>query len=417
MMALPGFAKDKRGKQTMKIISYNIEYGMRADTTAGKTIFSTWMRNQDPDIVCLQEANKFTQKSLEALAASYGHPYAVLQKEKGFPTAITSKYPIVNIMKVENNMWHGFVMGTINGYHIISLHLSPHRYESRQLDIDLILETIRQNGPFEKWLIMGDFNSVSPVDAGKYAAFLRNIPFISVPTSSSSDGFSSASASLLVHGKRTSVPAKLAYGIVVDTQIIRTAPEKFIYSGIGDMISKITALYDWIYEEKCGYSTVNDFAVMIAKKAVNSFVRTPYQSIKDELFLKELVDSLAMSGIANEIAGSSAPTSGSEHLISHALDKLLEAPQLHGIQVGIATYIMSKVHNHRYVRVQTVLEETGFFDFAATLQMKKSDFLAAIDLAPSIKPFRHTYLHEEKYREEAKRLVREDEILNRILVD
>lgn len=162
MMALPGFAKDKRGKQAMKIISYNIEYGMRADTTAGKTIFSTWMRNQDPDIVCLQEANKFTQKSLEALAASYGHPYAVLQKEKGFPTAITSKYPIVNIMKVENNMWHGFVMGTINGYHIISLHLSPHRYESRQLDIDLILETIRQNGPFEKWLIMGDFNSRIP---------------------------------------------------------------------------------------------------------------------------------------------------------------------------------------------------------------------------------------------------------------
>ena len=40
------------------------------------------------------------------------------------------------------------------------------------------------------------------IDAGKYAAFLRNLPFISVPTSSSSDGFSSASASLLVHGKR-----------------------------------------------------------------------------------------------------------------------------------------------------------------------------------------------------------------------
>ena len=40
------------------------------------------------------------------------------------------------------------------------------------------------------------------IDAGKYAAFLRNIPFISVPTSSSSDGFSSASASLLVHGKK-----------------------------------------------------------------------------------------------------------------------------------------------------------------------------------------------------------------------
>lgn len=82
--------------------------------------------------------------------------------------------------------------------------------------------------------------------------------FISVPTSSSSDGFSSASASLLVQGKRTSVPARLAYGIIVDTQVIRTAPEKFIYSGIGDMISKITALYDWIFEEKAGCGEVND---------------------------------------------------------------------------------------------------------------------------------------------------------------
>lgn len=254
------------------------------------------------------------------------------------------------------------------------------------------------------------------IDAGKYAAFLRKLPFISVPTSSSTDGFASASASLIVDGRRTSVPARLAYGIVVDTEVIRTAPVRFIYSGIGDMVAKITAIYDWIYEEKCGCGQVNDFAVMIAKKAVNSFVRTPYEKITDELFLKELLDSLSMSGIANEIAGSSAPTSGSEHLISHALDKLLETPQLHGVQVGIATYIMAKVQDHRYVRINTVLTETGFWDYAATLGMRKDDFLAAIDLAPSIKPHRHTYLHEEKYREEAKRLVREDEVLGRILV-
>jgi glycerol-1-phosphate dehydrogenase [NAD(P)+] len=254
------------------------------------------------------------------------------------------------------------------------------------------------------------------IDAGKYAAFLKNLPFISVPTSSSTDGFASASASLIVNGRRSSVPAKLAYGIIVDTQVIRTAPEKFIYSGIGDMVSKITAIYDWIYEEKCGCGQVNDFAVMIAKKAVNSFVRTPYESIKDDLFLKELLDSLSMSGIANEIAGSSAPTSGSEHLISHALDKILEVPQLHGIQVGIATYIMSRVHDHRYIRINKVLTDTGFWDYTATLNMRKEDFIKAIDMAPSIKPHRHTYLHEEKYREEAKRIVMEDEVIGKILV-
>ena len=255
------------------------------------------------------------------------------------------------------------------------------------------------------------------IDAGKYAAFLKNLPFISVPTSSSSDGFSSSSASLIVDGKRTSVPARLAYGIVVDTEVIWTAPVKFIYSGIGDMLSKITAIYDWIFEARQGVGELNDFAVMIAKKAVNSFVRTPYQSISDELFLKELLDSLAMSGIANEIAGSSAPTSGSEHLISHALDKILEVPELHGVQVGIATYIMAKVQDHRYVRVNKVLTDTGFWDYAAGLRMRKADFLKAVDMAPSVKPHRHTYLHEEKYREAAKKLIMEDELLGRVLAD
>ncbi len=252
------------------------------------------------------------------------------------------------------------------------------------------------------------------IDAAKYAAYLRKLPFLSVPTSSSSDGFSSASASLIVNGRRTSVPARMAYGIIVDTEVIRTAPVKFIYSGIGDMVAKITALYDWVYEDRTGYTELNDFAMMIAKKAVNSFVRTPFETIQDDLFLKELLDSLAMSGIANEIAGGSSPTSGSEHLISHALDKMLETPQLHGIQVGIATYLMSRVQDHRYKRVNTVLTDTGFWDYVATLGLKREDYEKAIDMAPSIKPHRHTYLHEEKYRERAKQILREDEVLKKV---
>lgn len=252
------------------------------------------------------------------------------------------------------------------------------------------------------------------IDVAKYAAYLRKLPFVSVPTSASSDGFSSASASLIVNGRRTSVPARLAYGIIVDTDVLRSAPEKFIYSGIGDLVSKITALYDWVYEDKNGYTVLNDFAMMIAKKAVNSFVRTPFESIHDDLFLKELVDSLAMSGIANEIAGSSAPTSGSEHMISHALDKLLEHPQLHGIQVGVATYLMSRVQDHRYKRVNTIFTDTGFWNYVKTLELKREDFVAAIDLAPAMKPHRHTYLHEERYRDFAKKLLYEDPVLNQI---
>ena len=121
-----------------------------------------------------------------------------------------------------------------------------------------------------------------------------------------------------------------------------------------------------------------------------------------------------MSGIANEIAGNSAPTSGSEHLISHALDKMLPQPQLHGVQVGIATYLMSLVQDHRYKRIHKVFTDTGFFDYVATLDLNIADYEKAIDLAPDIKPFRHTYLHEEKYRTLAKQLLHEDPTLQQI---
>jgi len=253
------------------------------------------------------------------------------------------------------------------------------------------------------------------IDAAKYIGYVLRIPFISVPTSSSSDGFSSSSASLTVNGHRKSVPAKMAYGILVDTDVIKSAPVKFLYSGIGDMVAKISSTYDWQHEEDLGYDEVNDFAFMIAKKAANSFVRTPFESINEDLFLKELLDSLAMSGVANEIAGSSAPTSGSEHLISHALDSFLERPQLHGIQVGISTYIMCKICDHRWKRVDSIFTKTGFWDYCATLDLKASDFAKAIDMAPSVKPFRHTYLHEEKYRELAKALLTSDEKLKAVL--
>ena len=131
--------------------------------------------------------------------------------------------------------------------------------------------------------------------------------------------------------------------------------------------------------------------------------------------MKEIVDSLTMSGIAMEIAGNSAPASGSEHLISHALDKILEKPQLHGIQVGVATYLMSLVQKHRFERVEKFLGDTGFFDFVETLNMKAADFEAAIALAPSIKPNRYTFIHVDENRLLAKKLLGENEILKRIL--
>ncbi len=154
--------------KNMKILCYNILEGMKKDTTEGKVVFAEWIKAQDPDILALQEVNKFTQKKLEDLARSYGHPYAVLLKENGYPVALTSKYPIVNVSKVIDNMHHGFIQAKVADLNIIVLHLSPHKYWKRREEIKVVLETIASSPDKDKWMIMGDFNSLSPLDAGHY---------------------------------------------------------------------------------------------------------------------------------------------------------------------------------------------------------------------------------------------------------
>ncbi|MDQ2085207.1 iron-containing alcohol dehydrogenase family protein [Herbivorax sp. ANBcel31] len=282
---------------------------------------------------------------------------------------------------------------------------------------DINLNAIIENAfdiPKETQAIVG-IGGGKVLDVAKYVAFLNNILFISIPTSTSHDGFASSGCSLYINNKRTSVSARMPYGIIVDIGIIKRSPERFVFSGIGDIISKITAVRDWKFEEDNNKTKVSDFAVMISKKSVNSIARMPFKDIKEDFFLKELVDSLTMSGIAMEMAGNSAPASGSEHLISHALDQILDKNELHGIQVGIATYIMSLVQQHRYVRVNTFLRETGFWEYVKTLNLEKDNFIKAIDLAPSIKPTRYTYIHLEENRKKAKEYLHHDPVLNTIL--
>ncbi|MNK05927.1 exonuclease III [compost metagenome] len=152
-----------------RIISYNILEGMKSDTTKGKQDFVKWLKSENPDILALQECNKFTQKSLEDLARSYGHTYAVLLREPGYPVALTSKYPIVDVQKVTDNMHHGFIVAKIKDLNVIVLHLSPHKYWKRREEIDVILSTISASAQKERWIIMGDFNSLSPLDKDNYA--------------------------------------------------------------------------------------------------------------------------------------------------------------------------------------------------------------------------------------------------------
>ena len=96
-------------------------------------------------------------------------------------------------------------------------------------------------------------------------------------------------------------------------------------------------------------------------QSVENLVFHPVKSIDDLEFLQLVCGALVMSGVAMEVAGSSRPASGSEHLISHAYDQIADRPRMHGEQVGVATIATPWLQeNPHHSTVRRVLDGTGF---------------------------------------------------------
>ncbi len=157
-------------KKHMKFISYNILQGMRLDSLPGKPAFVSWAKQQDPDVMALQEVTGFSQAKLEKLAASYGHPYASLLTEGiKYPVAITSKYPIKGIRKITEGMDRGLIIAEVEGFHVAVLHLTPFDYRKRRSEVQVVLSAIQSAEDSKQWVLMGDFNTVSPADSANYS--------------------------------------------------------------------------------------------------------------------------------------------------------------------------------------------------------------------------------------------------------
>jgi len=159
----------------LKIISYNVWYGF-TKVPERKQTWLAWMQKQDPDVVSLQELNAYTPQVLAEDAFSYGHSYSVLLKEDGFPTGITSRYPIEDIHKITEGFHHGLLRVRIQEIYFYVIHLHPSNWEFRLTEIMLILEDIKSLPRDSRVILAGDFNTFSPLDS-KYYGHGRLEPF------------------------------------------------------------------------------------------------------------------------------------------------------------------------------------------------------------------------------------------------
>jgi len=101
-----------------------------------------------------------------------------------------------------------------------------------------------------------------------------------------------------------------------------------------------------------------------------------------------------LSGLAMEIAGSSRPCSGAEHLISHAIDRLYPGTAQHGEQVAFGSLVTTRLHGRDWRVLRQLMEAAGMSEAVTGFSLSRQEVIAAVLAAPSTRPGRYTVLDE-----------------------
>jgi glycerol-1-phosphate dehydrogenase [NAD(P)+] len=72
-------------------------------------------------------------------------------------------------------------------------------------------------------------------------------------------------------------------------------------------------------------------------------------------------------------------------LISHALDEITANPRLHGLQVGVATYLISLLQQHRSDVIARLFDKTGFWEVIKGNPFSRAEWLEDVRRPPAIK--------------------------------
>jgi glycerol-1-phosphate dehydrogenase [NAD(P)+] len=216
---------------------------------------------------------------------------------------------------------------------------------------------------------------------------------VAVATSLAHDGIASPVASLEEGGRKGSYGVQMPIALVVDLDYVRRSEPAMRRSGIGDVVSNLSAIADWRLAGRERGEPVDGLAVMFAQTAAKAILHRD-DGIDDDDFLVALAEALVLSGLAMATAGSSRPCSGGDHEILHAIDHLYPGTARHGELAGAAALFTSFLRGDERMAaaVDACLARHGLPRLPGDLGLSEAQFVQAVLHAPGTRPDRYTVL-------------------------
>lgn len=186
-------------------------------------------------------------------------------------------------------------------------------------------------------------------DNAKIIASIAGIPAMVVGTAPSMDGYASNSSCMIVGGLKVSLYHGMPAAIIADTDIMKDAPMRMLWAGLGDMLAKYIALCEWRIAALVNGDPYCEKIAKLVRRSLEKVTSAADKLVgRDPEVVGSVAEGLILSGIAMCFATTSRPASGLEHYFSHvwemmALERGTES-DLHGIQVGVGCYLTFKLY-------------------------------------------------------------------------
>jgi glycerol-1-phosphate dehydrogenase [NAD(P)+] len=194
-------------------------------------------------------------------------------------------------------------------------------------------------------------------DTAKYAATLRNIPYISVATAASMNGYTSATSSLDKDGIKSSFAANPPRAVLADLDIIAAAPRYLARAGMGDTLCRTTVEADCLLSHLLLGTPYprEDFERL---RSHESTLIGQIAQLKEASpdYLTTLMTALLDAGDAMARVGSSITASQGEHMIAHTKEMIYGNPNrlVHGQMIAVTALTMHELQTKLLLAQPTV---------------------------------------------------------------
>lgn len=219
------------------------------------------------------------------------------------------------------------------------------------------------------------------MDMGKYVAWKRGIPLVNIPTIVSTNAYVTQAVGVRNRGKVEYIGEVTPELVLVDYDLIRTAPPELNIAGCGDILSIHTASFDWHLayvagQEPRGY-------IPAAVKRARALVQKLDESASD---IRALTDDGIRAIVEcyleiNDICiplGHYRAEEGPEHFFAYNVEYLTRRTFVHGWLVGLGIQLMSRLQENSPGEIVAIMDRLGLPHSPRANQLTRADIEQAL---------------------------------------